>query len=350
MSTVPSTSGTHSGVPVLHYRAPRWLPGGHAQTIWPALFSRAHGGSTPRYERQRLLAPDGDFVDVDWLRTSQKNRSESGRRPLLVLFHGLEGGSGSHYALAFADYAARLGWDFAVPHFRGCSGEMNRAPRAYHSGDHAEVAWVIDALTAERQGPCYVVGVSLGGNALLRWTQEHAPTGMGTVKAVAAISAPLDLAASGAHIDRGFNRQVYVRNFLRTMQPRALAKHRQYPNLFDIDAVMRARTLREFDNAFTAPLHGFRDTEDYWHRASSIHALNRIRIPTLIINARNDPFVPAHSLPTASQVSASVCLFQPHHGGHVGFAAGPIPGHVGRLPELVGQWLQHRSAPGVPHG
>lgn len=318
------------------------------QTIWPALFSRAQGDAQPYYARQRLTAPDGDFVDVDWSVASLAG--PQGQRPLLILFHGLEGSSTSHYALAFARYAAQQGWDFAVPHFRGCSGEINRAPRAYHSGDHAEVAWIVDALLLGRKGACYVVGISLGGNAMLRWTQEYPVGEAGKVQAVAAISAPLDLAACGAHIDRGFNRQVYVRNFLRTMQPRARMKHQQFPSLFDLDAVLRARTLYAFDNAFTAPLHGFRDTDDYWHRASSIHGLKRVSVPALIVNARNDPFVPAHCLPNADQVGSNVTLFQPDTGGHVGFASGRLPGHVDALPRIVGQWLQAHSGTGEHHG
>ena len=308
------------------------------QTIWPALFSRSYPNGKPAYQRERLLAPDGDFVDVDWL-ISPKNDSVGGN-PLLILFHGLEGSSQSHYALAFADYAEQQGWDYAVPHFRGCSGEINHAPRAYHSGDYEEIYWIIRRLTFERTGPVYAVGVSLGGNALLRWVQEMGNDAAKYVAAVASISAPVDLAASGAHIDAGVNRQVYVRNFLATMKPRATQKHMQYPGLFDLRAVQEAKTLYEFDNAFTAPLHGFSGTSDYWHRASSRQHLKRIRIPALVINALNDPFVPAHCLPDVTQVSKSVELFQPQSGGHVGFAAGRPPGHVHGLPELVCHWFQ----------
>lgn len=323
----------------LHYHAPWWMPGGNLQTILPPFISKSCRHGLPIYQRERLDTPDGDFVDVDHLVHCRVRQSRE-HRPLLVLFHGLEGSSSSHYALAFADHARHLGWDCAIPHFRGCSGELNRAPRAYHSGDYAEVGWLLQHLTAGRRAPRFAVGVSLGGNALLRWVQEAGPTAGTLVDGVAAISAPLDLAASGASIDQGFNRQVYVRNFLRTMQPRARMKHDQFPGSFDLGAVLRARTLYEFDNAFTAPLHGFRDTDDYWHRASAIHGLRRIHVPTLVINARNDPFVPAHSLPTAADVSEKVSLFQPPTGGHVGFASGRPPGHIHNLPQMVGQWLK----------
>ena len=322
----------------LRYRAPFWMPGGHLQTIWPALFSRAYHGGKPSYRRERLLAPDGDFVDADWLEQSERETDMG--RPLLILFHGLEGSSQSHYALAFAEFAVQQNWDYVVPHFRGCSGELNHAPRAYHSGDYEEVYWLIRQLVAKRMGPVYAVGVSLGGNALLRWAQEMGGDGSKYVAAVAAVSAPVDLAASGAHIDTGLNRQIYVRNFLSTMKPRAAQKHMQYPGLFDLQAVRASRTLYEFDNAFTAPLHGFKNTDDYWRRASSIHQMKRIRVPTLVVNARNDPFVPAHSLPRPGHVGAAVHLFQPASGGHVGFARGWPPGHVRGLPELVGTWFQ----------
>jgi predicted alpha/beta-fold hydrolase len=337
MSHIRSTA--HPGLAALRYRAPFWMPGGHLQTIWPALFSRSHLGEKPKYRRERLFAPDGDFVDVDWLQCVRDEATPS--KPLLILFHGLEGSSESHYALAFAEFAALQNWDYVVPHFRGCSGELNHAPRAYHSGDYEEVYWLIRRLTEGRTAPVYAVGVSLGGNALLRWTQEMGQDAGKYVTAVAAISAPVDLAASGAHIDTGLNRQIYVRNFLATMKPRAAQKHMQFPGLFDLQAVRQSRTLYEFDNAFTAPLHGFKNTDDYWKRASSVQHMKRIRVPSLVINATNDPFVPAHCLPNTAQVSQAVQLFQPSSGGHVGFAYGRPPGHVRTLPDMVGTWFQH---------
>lgn len=326
----------------MDYRSPWWLPGGNLQTIVPALMSRTHRGTRPRYRRERLATPDGDFVDVDHL-AARPDMAVGDPRPLLILFHGLEGSSASHYALAFGDYAADQGWDYAVPHFRGCSGEINWAPRAYHSGDHDEIDWILRILAQGRRGPVWVVGISLGGNALLRWAQEDAGASLAAVSAVAAISAPIDLDACGRHIDQGFNRQVYVRNFLRTMRPRAVLKHQQFPGLFDLEAVMRARTLYEFDDAFTAPLHGFRGTDDYWQRASSVHALHKITLPALVINAKNDPFVPAHCLPTPASAPSHVTLYQPSDGGHVGFVAGRPPGHVHALPALVGRWMCQHS-------
>jgi len=321
------------------YRAPWWLPGGHAQTIWPALHARRHFGPAPRWQRERWTAPDGDFIDVD--RALHPSHPQA---PLLVLFHGLEGSSASQYAEAFADFAASRGIAYAVPHFRGCSGELNLAPRAYHSGDFEEIHWILRRFAeAEPTRPLIAVGISLGGNALLRWAGEMGDAAANTVRAVAAVCSPLDLAAGGHAIGRGFNRQVYTRMFLQTMKPKALRKLEQHPGLFDREALLATRDLFAFDNLFTAPLHGFRDTEDYWARASAKPHLARIRVPALALNARNDPFVPAASLPRAGEVGAHVTLWQPAHGGHVGFAAslGPwgVPGHVRTMPEAVGQWL-----------
>jgi len=321
------------------------------QTIWPALYSRRTLGPLPAYRRERWTAPDGDFIDVDW-KVDPATTLPSETRVLLVLFHGLEGSSGSHYALAFADFAREHGLDYAVPHFRGCGGELNLGPRAYHSGDFEEVAWVLQRFRSVHSGPIVAVGISLGGNALLRWAQEMGETAGQTASAVAAVSSPIDLSAGGRAIGEGFNRLVYTRMFLKTMKPKALRKLAQHPGLFDRDALLRARDLYEFDNVFTAPLHGFRNTQDYWSRASAKPRLRQIQIPALVVNARNDPFVPAACLPGSHEVGANVTLWQPAHGGHVGFAHGRMPGHLRAMPDAVGSWLlKHvRSSQGVHHG
>lgn len=333
MKPEPTATGLHG------YRAPWWLPGGHAQTIWPALWARRHFGPAPRWQRERWDTPDGDFIDVD--RAAHASHPQA---PQLVLFHGLEGSSRSQYAVAFADFAAAHGLAFAVPHFRGCSGELNRGPRAYHSGDFEEIHWMLRRFAeAAPQRPLIAVGVSLGGNALLRWAGEMGAAAADTVRAVAAVCSPLDLAAGGHAIGRGFNRLVYTRMFLNTMKPKALQKLAQHPGLFDGEALRAARDLYAFDDIFTAPLHGFRGVEDYWSRASAKPHLASIRVPALALNARNDPFVPAASLPRAGEVGAHVTLWQPAHGGHVGFPASlgafGVPGHVRAMPEAVGHWL-----------
>jgi len=332
-------------MPRMNYTAPAWLPGGNLQTIWPALYARRAFGPRPHFRRERWNTPDGDFIDVDWLQTPTPGAV------LLVLFHGLEGSSQSHYAQAFADFAREHGLAYAVPHFRGCSGEINLAPRAYHSGDFEEIDWILARFRAEHAGPIVAVGVSLGGNALMRWAGELGAAAQHRVAAVASVCSPLDLAAGGRAIGRGFNRQIYTRMFLGTMKPKALRKLAQHPGLFDGRALRAARDLYEFDNLFTAPLHGFRDADDYWARASAKPHLAAIRIPALAVNARNDPFVPAASLPRAHEVGAHVTLWQPAHGGHVGFTGGRWPGHVRPMPDAVGRWLlQQAGAVGGAHG
>jgi predicted alpha/beta-fold hydrolase len=321
----------------MQYKAPTWLPGGHAQTIWSALCARNRWGPSLPKIRERWRTPDGDFIDVDLQHASQKNR------PMLVLFHGLEGSSDSHYAQAFADWAAVHDLNFALPHFRGCSGELNHAPRAYHSGDHEEIDWVLKRLREDHlaQGGQVMVaaGVSLGGNALMRWAAEQGTAALQKADAIASICSPLDLVQSGHAIGRGLNRQIYTRMFLRSMKPKAMAKLKQHPGLFDAQKLMAARDLYDFDNVFTAPLHGFKDTDDYWSQASAKPLMKNIRLPALALNARNDPFVPASSLPKQIEVSKTVTLWQPEEGGHVGFAQGSWPSHVRGLPDAVGGWL-----------
>ncbi len=314
------------------YRAPRWLPGGHLQTIWPAFFSRRFRGERPRFVRERVATPDGDFVDIDWLGSDRA-------APALVLFHGLEGSSASHYAEAFAADARARGLRVAIPHFRGCSGEPNRRPRAYHSGDHDEVGWMLGCVAARHDGPVVAVGVSLGGSALLRWAEEQGEAARTRVRALAAISAPLDLAAGEHVMARGFNRFAYTRTFLRTMKKKAIAQAARHPGLLDVPRIRRVRDLRGFDDLYTAPLHGFRDADDYYARASAGRRLAQIALPALVVNARNDPFLPASALPRPGEVGPHVTLWQPAHGGHVGFPTGRWPGTVASLPGEVTAWL-----------
>ncbi len=314
----------------MNYDCSWWLPGGHLQTLWPALQARC-AAKRPRFQRERWSSPDADFIDVDFLPPAHANGVAP---PLLVLFHGLEGSSASHYAQAFADFAQAQGWAYAVPHFRGCSGEINHAPRAYHSGDYAEIDWILQRLRARAAAPLLVVGVSLGGNAVLRWAQEMGSSAAPWVQALAAISAPVDLAASGTALGQGLNRQLYTRIFLHSMKAKALAKLAQFPGLFEREALLAVRDVYQFDQLFTAPLHGFRSTEDYWRRASAKPQLAAIQIPTLLLNARNDPLVPAASLPQMAAVGRCVTLWQPAQGGHVGFALDSQA-----MPEAVGAWL-----------
>jgi predicted alpha/beta-fold hydrolase len=296
------------------YRAPAWLPGGHLQTLYAAL----RPPPRPRLARERWETPDGDFVDVDFA-------GAPGAARTVVLFHGLEGSSASHYARAMAARAAARGWRCALPHFRGCSGEPNRLPRAYHSGDSDEIDWILRRLRARARDAdegLYAVGVSLGGNALLKWLGERGAAAGAIVRRAVAVSAPLDLVAAGFTLDRGLNRELYARHFLRTMRRKALDKLLRFPGLYDARRVARARTLYEFDDLVTAPLHGFRGVRDYWTRASSAPWLAQVRVPTLVLNALNDPFLPPEALRAATRRAApDVVLEFPATGGHAGFPA-----------------------------
>ncbi|MDH3318642.1 MAG: alpha/beta fold hydrolase [Betaproteobacteria bacterium] len=285
------------------YQAPWWLPGGHLQTLYSAL------APAPRvaWRRERWDTPDGDFIDLDW--------AGGADGPLLTLFHGLEGDSSSPYARTIASRAMARGWRCVVPHFRGCSGESNRLPRAYHSGDSAELDWILRRLQ-----PDFAAGVSLGGNVLLKWLGEQGPGAARLVRRAAAVSAPIDLAASGHALGRALNRALYARHFLVTLKPKAIAKIARHGLALDAARISRARSLHEYDDLVTAPLHGFRDADDYWARAASGPWLEHIRVPTLVLNARNDPFLPRARLAAAAcRASPNVVLEFPASGGHAGF-------------------------------
>jgi len=314
------------------YAAPAWLPGGHLQTIWPARLV-----PLPRvaYRRERWPTPDGDFIDVDFAAPEPADPAA----PVLALFHGLEGNSGSHYARATMRHFADRGWRALVVHFRGCSGEPNLLLRAYHSGDSEEGDWVLRALHDRWPAArLHAAGISLGGNMLAKWLGERGEDAR-FVAAAASVGSPLDLVAGGHAIGRGFNR-LYTRMFLATLKAKARDKAQRFGYAIDVDVLRRARNLYDFDNLFTAPIHGFRDTLDYWTRASAKPLLGNVRVPHLVLNARNDPFVPAESLPAPHQVSRDVTLEQPDEGGHIGFASGRFPGHLGFLPQRLEQFFR----------
>ena len=299
-----------------------------------------------QYRRERWDTHDSDFIDVDFALPEPMANDA----PLLVLFHGLEGDSQSHYAVAMMRWFADRGWRGLVVHFRGCSGEANRLPRAYHSGDSEEGDWILRAVRLRwPEAPLYAVGISLGGNMLAKWAGERGQDAS-FVTAAASIGSPLDLAAGGAALGRGFN-MIYTRMFLATLKSKALAKLQQFPDIARDGEYTRrlraSRSLYEFDNEYTAPLHGFRNTEDYWDRASGKRWLQAVRIPYLLLNARNDPFVPAASLPQPPDVSRAVELEQPAHGGHIGFARGPWPGRIDFIAERLHRFFTQRE-PSLP--
>jgi uncharacterized protein len=292
-----------------------WCRNRHAQTMWGPLVR----GSRLRFRRERVVTGDGDFIDVDWLADQPSTPA-----PLVLVLHGLEGSSRSHYAVGLLTAARARGWRGATLNFRSCSGEMNRLPRFYHSGDTGDFDALVRLLVGREPGlRIGVVGISIGGNVALKWLGEQGAEA--PVAGAVAISVPFDLAACAAVLDRGFNKAVYTANFMRTMRRKVVEKARAHPGVVDVVAARRARTFAAYDAAVTAPLFGFVDAADYWRRASSLPYLARIARPTLLINALDDPFVPRHGLPAPSQLSPAVRTVFTEQGGHVGFVEGRWP-------------------------
>lgn len=312
------------------FRPAWWLRGPHRQTVWRSLFG---GGPTPPYRRERFETSDGDFVDLDWL----DSESRSGDRPLVIVLHGLEGSSRSNYVVGLLREAARRGWDGVAMNFRSCSGELNRRPRFYHSGETGDLDEVLSSLIARRPGRSIgLVGYSLGGNVLLKWLGERNDKVPESLRAAVAVSVPFDLAAAAYRVDHGLSR-IYGQRFLRTLKEKAKAKARLYPGLLDPDEVAAIRSFTVFDDRVTAPLHGFANGRHYWTEASATPWLGAIRKPTLVINAFDDPFLPAACLPRDA-VARSPWLaaeFTPF-GGHAGFIEEWRPG-------AVSYWIDHRA-------
>lgn len=351
--------------------SPFWLPGGHLQTIYGAYL--AHHQRI-NFVRQRIETPDGDFLDLDWTgpglfadrltdgRSAPKDSHlsktaarrwaqaedwaqlpKSTHTQALVIFHGLEGSSKSHYAQAIAQYFRARGWVVVVAHFRGCSGFPNRMARSYYSGDSAEIQFILEAVQQQLSyASWHAVGVSLGGNALLKYLGEQGSNSI--LEAAAAISSPSDLVSCGQHLSEGFaGRRLYCPHFLKTMRHKIFEKSKRFPGMIDIVRLAQVRTLRDFDDVYTAPMHGYQHALDYWTQASSKPLLSQITTPTLVLNAKNDPFVPEPSLPQPQDCSEAVLLHQPENGGHVGFVSGAFPGHIHWLPLRLSRFFEERS-------
>jgi len=293
-----------------NFRPSRWLGNAHAQTIWPALVRRP----TPLpWTRERLELPDGDFLDLDWLRV--------GSDRLVIIAHGLEGGSRRHYTAGLAQLCRSAGWDTLSWNFRGCSGDPNRLPRAYHSGATEDLRAVIEAVESSRRyRDLFLVGFSLGGNLILKYLGEWG-SNPGLIRGAGAVSVPCDLRASAERMDQP-DRQFYRLRFIRSMRARMDLKRLQFGDQIPSDHSNPCRTFREFDDTFTAPLHGFESALDYWSKCSAIRFLEDIRVPTLILNARDDPFLAPTCFPTPlAQAHPWVYLEAPEKGGHVGFVS-----------------------------
>ncbi len=313
------------------YRAPRWMAGAHTQTILAAKLCKK-----PKvvYRRERWDTPDNDFIDVDWATPEVADPST----PILVHFHGLEGSSHSHYALALMHETVARGWRGCVAHFRSCSGELNRLARTYHAGDIDDLEWVLRTVRSRYpQAVLYAVGVSLGGNQVALFCGKRSEAAKELLTAAVSVGAPVDLVAGSNLLKQGFNR-VYSEMFLNSLIPKVLKKmelHPELEKLIDREAIKKCVNFYDFDSLFTAPVHGFKNAMDYWTQCSAKPWLKNIQIPFLLLNARNDPFLPEWALPTLNDVSDMVWLDQPKEGGHIGFPTGNPPGRVDYLPERI---------------
>lgn len=294
------------------YRPPLLLRNQHFSTIYPALFRKV---KAINYQRERIDTPDGDFLDLDW--------SRKGSSTLLIAVHGLEGDSDSQYIRGLALAANAKGWDAMALNLRNCSGAPNRLYSSYHSGKSDDLNLVIDHIRATSQYENIVLtGFSLGGNISLKFAGEQSEKLKGRVQAVAAISVPTNLEASAHHLRR-FSNRLYLLRFLKSLKRKAAEKVERFPDqaTFSIDDLRRVRNFTDYDNLYTAPAHGFRDAKDYWTRCSSAQFIPDIAVPTLIINAQDDPFLPEACYPhQQAKSNPNVRLEAPRYGGHVGFA------------------------------
>ena len=338
------------------YRPAWWVPGAHAQTLW-GKFMRPHQPIATHVER--IETPDGDFLDIHSIEPAPSSSATSAlassntrtpapansecTTPHIILLHGLEGGMHSHYARGLLLEMQRRGWGASLVLWRSCGEEPNRAPRFYHSGETTDLAHVIEHIIDERpRTPLGVVGVSLGGNILLKYLGERGTSVPGQIAGAAAVSVPFDLARGSSYISRGFSR-VYERYFMDTLKPKAREKAARYPGLIDVERIDQIATLQQFDDALTAPLHGFADAADYYAQSSSIRYLDRIGTETLLLNAVDDPFLPPDVLDEVRRIAAPnphLHVDFPNRGGHAGFVGGWNPFRpVYYLEKRVGDFL-----------
>jgi predicted alpha/beta-fold hydrolase len=309
-----------------------WLPGGHLQTIWPTLCRRQIKNFNLRRERFEL--PDGDFVDLDW--------AGDGNGPIVLILHGLEGSVNSPYAKGMLLSLKQYGWRGVFMHFRGCSEEFNRYPRSYHSGETADVAAVIDAIHAREPNVFLAaIGFSLGGNVLLKWLGESGEKN--PLKAAVGISVPFELHKTANRVQIGLSR-LYERHFMRSLCKKIHDKFSILTPPIELPSLNELKSLREFDDKITAPLHGFESAEDYYQKSSSRQFLHKIKIPTLLLQAKDDPLMTDDLLPEENELSPQVILELTDQGGHVGFVAGDVPWRAQywleqRVPEFLAQFL-----------
>jgi predicted alpha/beta-fold hydrolase len=302
------------------FRAPWWLSNPHLQTLWPTWMRPR---PSMALQRERLETPDGDFLDLSW--------ASAATGPRVLLLHGLEGSLRSHYASGLLQSLSAAGFRPVLLHYRNCGEEPNRLPRSYHSGETGDIDFVIRRLEAEGRPITAAVGVSLGGNALLKWLGEQGE--QAPIVTAVAVSVPFLLADAARRLDQGLSR-LYRRHLLERLRESYRRKFSLIPSPLRVD-LEALHSFRDYDDQVTAPLHGFADVDDYYARCSSRQFLGRIRVPTLILHARDDPFMLPSTCPEPQELSDAVTLECSRHGGHVGFVAG-------RWPWCAHYWLDER--------
>ena len=308
------------------FHPPLFLRNGHLQTILGALLPRRFRNEVLA---ERLELPDGDFLDLDWVK--------AGHRRLAVISHGLEGSSKNRDIRGLSAALNKAGWDTLAWNFRGCSGELNRCLRFYHSGETSDLSTVVNHA-ARSYSRLALVGFSLGGNMILKYLGEGNVHPF--VHAGVAISAPVDLASSARALDRRPGNQIYLRRFMKSLAAKVEAKAKRFPTEIDATGVRDVRSFSIFDDRYTARIHGFRDAEDYWSQSSAIGYLNRISIPTLLLNAKDDPFLSLESFPyKEGRQNPCLSLETPNSGGHLGFLDAQGFWIERRIPEFLNQFV-----------
>ena len=314
-------------LPHSSYTAPVWLPGGHAQTIFPSLFRRIE--PLP-FARSRLETPDGDCILIDTLLAGP-----APARTVVILSHGLEGDSRRKYIRGMCRVFTALGWDCVSRNFRACGGELNRLPGMYHSGQTDDIHTVVRHVITAGYEAVLLVGFSMGGNQTLKYLGEEPERVPDQVRGAAVFSVPCHLPGAAVVLDKPGN-TVYMRYFMRTLRKKVRIKHALFPELYPLDGLDSIHTFREFDNRYTAPVHGFASASDYWERAACLPHLGGVRVPALLVNAKNDPFLSAQCYPvSAAERNPALTLEMPEHGGHVGFCSTPGKGSY---------WSEERAA------
>lgn len=311
------------------FTPPVWLKNGHAQTLYANLFVTT---KPLPWQREAWKTPDQDTLWIDSL-------SPANPVAQIIILHGLEGSSQSKYVQQLANYFYHANWRVIAPNFRGCAEPFNTQPRLYHAGDSSEIEWLVQTTKKLSPIPIFITGISLGANMMLQWLGDSKFLGTSHVSAVVAIACPFDLTRVGDHLARGINK-LYTAYFLKTLKIKAQKKAQQFPQLFDLPRALHATTLRTFDDAVIAPLHGFKNVDDYWQRASCLPNLQKIRCPTLLINSEDDPFLPHGLLPSGTALSTSIQCCYTKNGGHIGYIQSPFLRNQNWLVQRIADFLE----------